>query len=168
MTVSGRMKGLIDKVITCYEMRANAMSVLMANTEKALEQFAPQGYEQIERLGNRVKDLTKEVSDMLIRFWFVKERKQKKNESMTRDQVKNLADFANFTKTLANEVRALLNSFEKKRGQTFEKEFDKEVRQMEAHVKGRLKGFDKALEEALSGTPNTWKERLKEYVGRGA
>jgi len=168
MTVSGRMKGLIDKIITFYEMRANAMSVLMANTEKALEQFAPQGYEQIERLDNRVKNLTTDLNNMLTRFWFVKERKQRKNESMTSNQVKNLADFADFTKTLANEVRALLNSFEKKRGQTFEKEFDKEVKQMETHVNVRLKGFDKALEEALSGTPNTWKERLKEYVGKGA
>jgi len=143
------MKGLIDNVITVYEMRAEEMGILVANTQKALGQFAPDGSkttsEQIERLDNRVKDLTREVSDMLTRFWFVKERKQKKNESMTRDQIKSLVDFATFAKTFAKDVRALLNSFEKKRGQTFEKEFDKEVKRMETYVKDRLKQFDKTL-----------------------
>lgn len=130
-------------------MRAEEMGILVANTQKALGQFAPDGWkttsEQIERLDNRVKDLTREVSDMLTRFWFVKERKQKKNESMTRDQIKSLVDFATFAKTFAKDVRALLNSFEKKRGQTFEKEFDKEVKRMETYVKDRLKQFDKTL-----------------------
>jgi ABC-type Zn uptake system ZnuABC Zn-binding protein ZnuA len=161
MGVSGRMKGLIDKVITCYEMRANTMGILVANTQKALEQFAPEGEKiankQAERLDNFVKNLTTDLKNMLTRFYFRKELKR-----MTNPQTRALADFANFTKTLAKDVRSLLYHFEKSSGQTFEKKFDKKVKQMEAYVKGRLKRFDKALEETLIGTHNTWKERLRQ------
>jgi hypothetical protein len=160
------MEGLIDKVITCYEMRANAMSVLMANTEKALEQLAPEGEmiakRQAAKLDNFVKNLTTDLNNMLKRFYFHKEHKR-----MTNPQTRALADFANFTKTLAKDVRSLLYHFEKSSGQTFEKKFDKEVKQMDAYVKGRLKRFDKALEETLIGTHNTCKERLRQYVGKG-
>lgn len=159
------MIGFIDKIITFYEMRANAMTILMANTQKALEQLAPGGCkttsEQIERFDNRVKDLTRDVGDMLTRFWFLKERKR-----MTDAQTMALADFANFTKTLAKDVRLLLYHFEKPRDQTFEKKIDKEVKQMERYIKGRLKGFDKALEGTLTGIRNTWKERLRDYVSK--
>jgi len=160
------MKGLIDKVITVYEMRANAMGVLMANTEKALEEVAPESRktanEQTKRLDNFVKDLTRDVSDTLTRFWFLKERKQRKHEQMTDDEVRILTAFANFTKTLAKDIRSLTDRFEKTRGQTFEKKFDKEVKQMETYAKDRLKGFDESLEETLTGTRNTWKKRLRQ------
>jgi len=126
------MKGLIDKVVTVYEMRANAMSVLMANTEKALGQFAPEK----EKIANK--------------------------------QVKNLSSFVNFSKTLAKDIRSLTDRFEKTRGQTFEKKFDKEIGQMEAYVQNKLKGFDEALEETLTGTHNTWRGRLRQYVGKRA
>jgi len=161
------MKGIIDKIIVPCEMHANAMSVLMANTKKALEQFAPEGEiianGQAAKLDNIVKNLTTDLNNMLTRFYFHKERKR-----MTNPQTRALADFANFTKTLAKDVRSLLYHFEKSSGQTFDKKFDKEVQRMETHVKGRLKGFDKIVEDTLTGTRNTWKERLREYVGKGA
>jgi len=170
--VSDGMIGAIDKIIGFYQIQASAMHILVANTQKALEQFAPEeekiANEQTRRLDNFVKDLTRDLSDMLTRFWFLKERMQRKNQSMTNDQIKNLADFANFTKTLVKDVRLLLNRFEKTGSQTFEKKFDKEVKQMEAYVKNRLKGFDNALEQTLTDTPKTWKEQLRRYVGKGA
>jgi len=82
--------------------------------------------------------------------------------------VRILTAFANFTKTLAKDIRSLTDRFEKTRGQTFEKKFDKEIGQMEAYVKNKLKGFDEALEETLTGTRNTWKGRLRQYVGKRA
>jgi len=160
------MIGFIDKIIPFYEMRANAMGILVANTQKALQQFAPEGeriaVEQAERLNNLGKNLTTDLNNMLERFYFHKERKR-----ITNAQTRALADFANFTKTLARDVRSLLYHFEKPYDQTFEKKFDKEMKQMETYFKGRLKGFDKALEETLTGTRNTWKERLSVYFGKG-
>jgi hypothetical protein len=161
------MKDFIEKIITFYEMRANAMTILMANTQKALQQFAPEGEriaaEQVERLNDLGKNLTTDLDNMLKRFYFHKDRKR-----ITNAQTRALADFANFTKTLARDVRSLLHHFEKSCDKTFEKKLDKELKQMEMFIKGRLKGFDKALEETLTGTQNTWKERLRKYVCRGA
>jgi len=168
------MKDFIEKIITFYEMRANAMTILMANTQKALEQstgcltaFAPEGEriaaEQAERLNSLGKNLTINLNNMLKRFYFHKEHKR-----ITSAQTRALADFANFTKTLGRDVRSLSYHFEKSCDKTFEKKFDKELKQMEMYVKGRLKGFDKALEETLTGTQNTWKGRLRKYVCKGA
>jgi len=148
------------------------MRILVANTQKALEQFAPEpekiANEHAKKLDNFVKDLTRDLSDVLTRFWFLKERMQRKNQSMTSNQINKLTDFTNFTKTLVKDVRLLLNRFEKTGSQTFEKKFDKEVKQIETYVKNRLKGFDDALEETLTEEPQTWKERLRWYVGKGA
>jgi len=159
------MKDFIEKIVTFYEMRANAMTILMVNTQKALRQFAPEGEriaaEQEDRLNNLGKNLTTDLNNMLKRFYFHKERKR-----ITNAQTRALADFANFTKTLARDVRSLLYHFEKSCDKMFEKKFDKEVKQMETYVKGRLKGFDKALEETLTGTQNTWKGRLRGILVR--
>ena len=163
------MRGIINNVIL-YEMRAQALGILVANTQEALERFG-QGAEntphgRTERLASLVNDLTTDMRDMLTRFWFLKERKQKKNEPMTGDQVKSLADFARFAKALTKDVRSLVTHFQKAHGRTFDKKFDKEVKQMESHVKKRLKEFDESLEETLADTRNICKERPKEYVGR--
>jgi hypothetical protein len=143
------MRGIIDNIITFYEMRAEALDVLVANTQKAIEELAPDrermDSEQREKLQNFVKVLTIDLNDMLTRFWFRKERKQINHEQMTDAEVKNLADFANFAETLAKDIRSLLIHFEGVRGQRFEEEFDKEVKQMETYVKKRLKKFEKTL-----------------------
>jgi len=52
----------------------------------------------------------------------------------------------------------LLSSFQK--SQTFEGKIEKEMKEIEAHVKQRLKEFD----EALSGTRDTLKKRLIKYL----
>lgn len=163
------MKGIIDNIMTFYDLQAKALGILIANTQNALEASDRERIadQQAERIENFVKDLVMDLNNRITRFYFLKEHKQRKNESMNSDQIKNLVDFANFTKTLTKDVRLLLTRFQKTHGQTFEKKFDKEIKQMETYVKGRLKGFDKTLEESLTGTHNTWKERLKEYAGKG-
>lgn len=164
------MRGIINNIIL-YEMRAQTLGILVANTQKALGHFG-QGAENIsdrhtERLTSLVNDLTTDMRDMLTRFWFLKERKQKKNEPMTGDQVDNLANFADFTKALTKDIRSLVARFQKAHGRTFEKKFDKELKQIETHVKKRLKEFDRSLEDTLAGTRSTCKEGLREYVGKG-
>lgn len=138
-------------------MRAKALSILVANAEKALKEFAPdkekRANEQAERIENFVKGLSSDVGNMLARFWFQKERKQ-----MTDHQVKILEEFVNFTKTLTKDVRSLLRRFEK--GQTFEEKIDKEIKEIETYVRKKLREFD----EAMSGTSDTSKKRLSKYV----
>jgi len=159
------MRGIVDKIMTFHEIRAKALSVLVANTEKALEEFAPDrektADEQTAKLDIFVKDLTRDVNNMLTRFWFQKERKLRHHEQMTDDEVKNLADFVNFTKTLTKDVRSLLTRFQKVRSQMFEEKIDKEMQELEIHVRRRLKEFD----EALSETPDTLTNRLSKYAG---
>jgi hypothetical protein len=159
------MTGFIDKIITFYEMRAMALSILVANTEKALNEFATDRKRmangQAEKLENFVKDLTTDINNMLTRFWFQKERKLRRNEQITDEDVKNLVDFANFVKTLTKDLRLLLAHFQSASGQTFEEKFDKEKGQMKAYVKKRLKEFD----AALNGRDDTLKGRLSKSVG---
>ena len=158
------MRGIIRNIIASYEMRARALGILVTNTHKVLEEFGPdtetKANEQREKLQNFVKVLTIDVNDMLTRFWFRKERKQINHEQMTDAEVRNLADFANFAETLAKDIRSLLIHFEDVRGQRFEEEFDKEVKQMETYVKKRLKEFEKTL----TVRENNLMSRFVEYI----
>ncbi len=158
------MKDVIHNIITFYEMRAQTLGVLVANTQRVLEEFGPdtetKANEQREKLQNFVKVLTIDVNDMLTRFWFRKERKQINHEQMTDAEVKNLADFANFAETLAKDIRSLLIHFEDVRGQQFEEGFDKEVKQMETYVKKKLKEFEKTL----TMREDNLKSRFSNYV----
>lgn len=159
------MRGIIDNIITFYEMRAEAMGVLVANTQKAIEELAPDregmDSEQEEKLNNFVKDLTGDVTNTLTRFWFQKERKLRNNEQMSDDEVRNLVDFTNFVKTLTEDLHSLLTRFQSATGRMVGEEFDKEIGQMEIYVKKRLKEFDKVL----NGTNKTLRNRLGESVG---
>ena len=163
------MRGIIDNIITFYEMRAEAMGVLVANTQKALKELAPDrermDSEQEEKLNNFVKDLTGDVANMLTRFWFQREHKLRNNEQMSDDEVQNLADFTNFVKTLTEDLRSLLTHFQESPPQTFEQEFDKEVKQMEVYVKERIKEFDEVLEDTLAGRGRMFIKRLIKRLG---
>lgn len=139
-------------------MRAEALGILVANTQKALEELNRErkADEQAERVDNFVKHLTTDVNNMLTRFYFHKERK-----NMTDEQTRALVDFVNFVKNLTRNVQSLLARFQKTNGQRFEEKLDKEIKELEAHVKQRLKEYD----EVLSGTCDTLKYRLSKYVG---
>ena len=166
------MRGIIDNVIAPYEMRAEVLGVLVANIEEALRAESgadreSKADEQAKKLEDLLKDLTMDVNSMLTRFWFQKERHDRKNESMSDEQVKNIADFAGFTKTLTGNVRSLQRQLDGINGHTFERELDEEIEQIERGVKKKLKEFDEALKETRAGLGNNWKKRLKQYVGKG-
>jgi len=166
------MRGIIDNVIAPYEMRAEVLGVLVANIEKALRGPAVDGEskadEQAKKLEDRLQDLTMNVNSMLTRFWFQKERHDRKNESMSDEQVKNIANFAGFTKTLTGNVRSLQRQLDGINGQTFERKLDEGIEQIERGVKKQLKEFDEALKKTRRGAGNSaWKKRLKQYVGKG-
>ncbi len=150
------MRAIICNIITFYEMRAKALSVFVANTQKILKESERKGKadDQAEKIENFVKDLTMEVNNMLTRFYF-----QKEHEQMTDDQRKALVDFVNFVETLTKSVQSLLRRYQK--SQTFEEKLDKEIKELKDHVKQKLKEFD----EALSETSDTLTNRLSKYVG---
>ena len=163
------MRGIIDNVIAPYEMRAEVLGVLVANIEEALRESAAdresKADEQAKKLEDRLQDLTMDVNSMLTRFWFQKERHDRKNESMSDEQVKNIADFAGFTRTLTENVRSLQRQLDGINGQTFERKLDEEIEQIERGVKKKLKEFDEALKKTRAGLGNNWKKRLKQYAG---
>lgn len=144
------MKGIINNIITFYSVQAKALSILIANTQKALEQSEKErkANEQIQRVENFVKDLTMNLNSMLTRFYYLKERKNRKQEQMTDSQAKAVAEFAIFVKTLTKNVCSLLKRFQK--SQTFEEKIDKKIRELEVEVGQKLGEFDKALDETTS------------------
>ncbi len=150
------MRAVIYKIISFYEMRAKALGVLVANAQKALKESERKrkADEQAEKIENFVKEITTEVNNMVTRIYFQKERKQ-----MTDDQTKVSVDFVNFVKTLTKNVQSLLRRFQNSR--TFEEKIDKEMKELETHVRRRLKEFDEVLQE----TPDTMTNRLNKYAG---
>jgi archaellum component FlaC len=124
-------------------MQAKVLGVLVANTQKTLEQSEKErkANEQIQRVENFVRDLT----NMLARFYFLKDRKNRKQEQMTDSQVKAMTEFAIFVKTLTKKVCSLLNRLQE--SPTFEEEIEKEIRKLETGIGQKLKEFDRALDE---------------------
>jgi len=151
------MRGIIDNIITFYDLQAEALGILITNTQNALEELDKdrKAIQQAEKVENFVKAMTMDVNNMLTRFYFLKEHKD-----ITEEQAKTLVDFVNFVKTLTRNVHSLLCRFQKVNDQMFEEKLDKEIKEIEAHVKQRLKEYD----EVLSGTSGTLKYRLCKYV----
>lgn len=128
-------------------MQAEALNVLLANTRKALDESEKErkANEQIQKVENFVKDLTIDLNNMLTKFYFLKDRKNRNQEQMTDSQVKAITEFAVFVKTLTKNVFSLLKRFQA--GQSFEERIDKEIRELETCVGRKLKEFDEALDE---------------------
>jgi len=154
------MRGIINNIINFYQLQAKTLSILVANTQKALEQSEKErkADEQAKRIENFVKGLTMNLNNMLTKFYFLKDRKNRRQEQMSDRQVKAITEFAIFVKTLTKNVCSLLKHF--RENQSFEEKMDKEIKEMEAHVRCRLKEYD----EALNGTNYTLKCRLSKYV----
>jgi len=154
------MKGIIDNIVTFYKMRADHLGILLTNTQKVLEECdnKRKANEQSERIENFVKDLTMNLNNMLTKFHFLKARKNRKQEQFTEGQTKAITEFAIFVKSLTKNASSLLNRFQQ--GQTFEEKIDKEIRELEADVGRKLKGFDKALDE----TNETLTTRLVKFA----
>ncbi len=157
------MRAIIDNVITFYEMRAKALSILVANTQKALEEFTLDreriANEQADKLENFIKDLIRDINDMITRFWFQKEYKQ-----LSEEQERSLIDFVNFVKALNKDLSSLLNRFQAVRDEMkkeLQDEFTREIKEIGSSAKRRLKEFD----DVLSGRSSTLRKRLSKYAG---
>lgn len=71
------MKGLINKVITFYEMRATALSVLVTNTERALKEFAPNREEKAnEQVKKRLKEFDEALTETNNACWIGQETRK--------------------------------------------------------------------------------------------
>jgi len=154
------MKGIINNIINFYDTETKTLDVLITNTQKALDESEKErkANEQAERVENFVKDLTMELKDMVTKFYWLKERKNRQHKEMTRDQVNALADFANFVKSLTKKVGFVLEYFQK--SSTFAEKVDRDIKELEAHIKAQLKRFD----EILEGTPDTLVTRLSKHA----
>jgi hypothetical protein len=141
-------------------MQAKALGVLVANTQKALEQSEKErkANEQMQRVENFVKDLTMNLNNMLTRFYWLKERKKRHHEEITSDQVNAMVEFAHWVKSLIKKVQHVLEYFRK--SPTLEEKADKDIKELEAHIKAQLKKFNEILDE----TPDTLAIRLSKYA----
>jgi hypothetical protein len=124
----------------------------VANTQKALEQSEKErkADEQIQRVENFIKDLTMNLNNMLTKFHFLKERKNRRQQQLTDRQVSAMTEFAVFVKTLTGNVSSLLNRFQE--SQTFEEKIDKEIKELEASIGQKLQEFDKVLEKTTNSS----------------
>ncbi|MCJ7729285.1 MAG: hypothetical protein MUO27_05345 [Sedimentisphaerales bacterium] len=150
------MGGIIDKIIRFYQMRSEALGIVVGNTGKALRE--KKDNEETEKLQNFAENLTRDVNDTLTRFYFRKERKEKRYQRLSDEEVNALADFANFARNLAASVPSWLSHLRK--NGTFEGKLDEETKQIETYVKKRIKEFDEVLEDALTGRGRMFIKRL--------
>jgi DNA-binding transcriptional regulator GbsR (MarR family) len=159
------MGGIIDKIIRFYQMRSEALGIVVGDTGKALREAEREkkDNEETEKLKSFAKNMTCDVNNMLKRFYFRKERKKKRCQRLSDEEVTAMADFVNFTKVLAVSVSSLLNRLRK--NETFEEKLDEELKQLETHVKKRIKEFDEVLEDALSGRGRMFIKRLAKHAG---
>ena len=159
------MGGIIDNIIRFYQMRSEALGIVVGNTEKVLGEIErkKKANEETEKLQNFAENLTRDVNDTLTRFYFRKERKEKRYQRLSDEEVTALVDFANFTRILAASVSSLLNRLRK--NETFEEKLDEEIKQLETYVKKRIKHFDEVLEDALAGRGRMFIKRLVRHAG---
>ncbi len=141
------MRGIINNIINFYQIQAEALNVLVTNAQKALEQSERErkANDQAQRVENFIRNLIMDLNSMFTRFYFFKDRKNRRQGPMTDRQANVMAEFVIFVKTLTKNVCSLLNRFQQ--GQTFEEKVDKEMRELEASVSQKLREFDKALDE---------------------
>lgn len=153
------MKGVINNIIDFYQMQAEALNVLVTNTQKALEQSEKErkADEQVQRVENFVKDLTKNLNNMLTKFYWLKERKKRRHEEMKPDQVNAMVDFAHCVKSLTKKVQPMLEYFRK--SPTFAEKVDKDIKELEDY-KAQLKKINEILDE----TSDTLAIRLSKYA----
>ncbi len=154
------MRAIINNIIDFYQMQAKALSVLLDSTERALEQSEKKrkADEQAQKVESFARNLTLDLNNMLAKFYFLKERKSRRQEQMTTGQERAVAEFAVFVKALTRNLSSLLKRFQG--SQSFEDKIDKEIRELEASVGRKLQEFDEALDE----TKATLTIRLIEFA----
>jgi len=75
--------------------------------------------------------------NMPAKFYFLKDRENRKHEQLTGSQVKAVTEFAIFVKALASKVCSLLSRLWE--NHTFEEKLDKEIMELEACIGRKLK-----------------------------
>lgn len=166
------MIDVIDRIINFSQMQAAVMSILMTNTQKVLHEFAP--YEeymagpQDERLNKFSKSVTTATSDMLTRFWFQIERKQREHKPMSDNEIENIKGFVSFVSTLTENMRSLPNHLQSIDNRTFQAEFDEKLQEVEAYTKKRLQEFDEALEGTDKGLKSRFGKSVRSVLKRVA
>ncbi len=113
---------------------------------------------QAERVKNFVKDLIMDLNNMLTKFYWLKERKQKRHEEMTPDPVNGMVNFTHFVKFLTEKVHSVLGYFQK--SPTFAEKIDGEMKDSEARIKAEIKKNNEVLEEL----PDTLAIRTGKYA----
>ena len=136
-------------------MQAKALGVLVANTQRALNDN-----EQAERVKSFEKDLIMDLNNILTKFYWLKERKQRHHEEVTSEQVNTMVDFAYWVESLTGKVGFVSEYFQK--SPTFAEKVDKDMQELEAYIKANLKKFDQALEE----TQDNLTTHLNKYASR--
>jgi hypothetical protein len=146
-------------------MRSEALGIVVENTGRALvaTERERKANEETEKLQNFAKNMTRDVNNMLTRFYSRKRCKEKRYQRLSDEEANALADFANFARVLAVSVSSLLNRLRK--NETFEEKLDEEIKQLETYVKKRIKEFDEVLEDALTGRGRMFIKRLAKRVG---
>ena len=156
---------VIDRIISFSQMQAAVMSILMTNTQKVLHEFAP--YEEDlagpndERMNKFSKSVTTAISDMLTRFWFQIERKQREHKPMSDNEIRNVRDFVSFVRTLTGNMRSLPNHFQSVDSLTFEAEFERKLQEVEAYTNKRLQEFDEALDGTGKGLKSCFGKSIR-------
>jgi len=159
------MGGIIDKIIKFYQIRFDALGIVVGNTEKVLDEIERKKKvnEETEKLKSFADNLTRDVNRILTRFSFRKENKEKRHEQLSGEEVNAMVDFANFTRVLAVSVSSWLSRLRK--NETFEEKLDEGIKRLEIYVKKRIKEFDEVLEDALIGKGRLFIKRLAKRVG---
>ena len=159
------MGGIIDNIIRFYQMRSEALNIVVGNTEKALVEMEKEkkAGEETEKLKSFTDNLTRDLNNVLARFYFIKERKKKRYQRLNDEEVTALVDFANFTRVLATSVPSWLSCLRK--NETLEEKLDEEIKQLETYVEKRIKHFDDVLEDALLGKGHLFIKRLVRRTG---
>jgi len=144
-------------------MQAEVLDVLLANTQKAIDQSGKEGNadEQAQKVENFVRNLIMNLNNMLAKFYFLKDRKNRRQEQMTDRQVKAATEFPIFVKTVTENARSLLRRFQE--NQTFEEKVDEEIKGLETCVGQKLKEFDEALDET-NGTLTIYPIKLARNI----
>ena len=140
------MKAIINNIIDSYRMEAEAWSVLLDSTQRALEQAENKGKadEQAQRVESLVRNLIMDLNNLLARFYFLKDRQRRGREQMTDDHEKAVVECAAFVKSSAQSLSLVLSRC--RETPTFEEEIDKEIRELEASVRRRVREFDEILD----------------------
>ena len=107
---------------------------------------------------NFAKDLIMNMNNILTKFYRLKERKQKRQEDMSPEQVNGTVNFMHFVNSLSKKVHLVSRYLRK--SPTFAEKIDREMKGMEIRIKADSKKFNKVLDE----TPDTLAIRFGKYA----